>query len=125
MAEVFAIDKTLDLMILQKWPQINICTDSLNLFHQSLENSQLTLFPIALNKLNHVVADLIYKINKINKINCYDYKVRFSWCPAHVEVKHNERVDLLADIGGELCNNNLTIKEIIISLKSDYIDKLC
>jgi len=100
-AEVFAIDKALDLMILQKWPQTNICTDSLSLL-QSLENSQLALFPVALNKLNHVVADLIYKVNKIN---CYNHKVRFSWCPAHVGVKHNERIDLLAKeavIGGEL-----------------------
>jgi len=119
MVEVYAIDKTLDLIKLHTWPQINICTDSLSLL-QSLENSQLSLFSVALDNLNHIIAELIYKINNINYI---EHKVRFSWCSAHVGIKHNEKVDLLAKeaaIGGESFNNNITSREIITSLKLDY-----
>jgi len=53
----------------------------------------LFLFPVALDRLNLIVADLIYKIDKINSNKS---KERFSRCPAHVRVKHNEKIDLLA-----------------------------
>jgi len=108
MVEVYA----LDLIKLHTWPQINVCTDSLSLL-QSLENSQLSLFSI-------LVAEFIYKINKIN---CNEHKVRFSWCPTHVGIKQwKSRFTRAkeAAIGGEFYNNNITSREIITSLKLDY-----
>jgi len=59
MAEVYAIDKALNLF---KSQSSNICTDSFCSFLQFLENSQLSLFLIALIKLNQSIAELIYKI---------------------------------------------------------------
>jgi len=49
MAEVFAIDRALDLCRDGYLPKINICTDSLS-FLDSLENSSVLLFPVALSK---------------------------------------------------------------------------
>jgi len=77
-------------------------------------------FPSALGKLNQVVADLIYKITKIN---CVEQRVRFSWCPTHISIVHNERVNFLAkeaSISGEPNDNTITINELIYSLEREY-----
>jgi len=65
MAEVIAIDKAVDKCISDKWPEINVCSDSLS-FLQTLYYASISLFPAALGKPNKIVADLIYKINKVN-----------------------------------------------------------
>jgi len=116
MAEVYAIDKMLDLVKIHAWNQVNVCTDSLS-FLQSLENSQFSLFPSTLGKLNQIVADLLYNIN------CDKHIIKYTWCPVHVEIKHNEKVDLLAKeaaIGGEILNNFISSRELIFSFKLDY-----
>jgi len=120
MAEVFAIDKVLDMSKNGILLQINICIDSLT-FLESLERSLFSLLPIVLGKLNQMVVDLIYKITKINSI---EHKVRFSWCLAHIGIIHNERVNVLevkkASIGGESCDNSITNRELISSLQGEY-----
>jgi len=60
-AEALAIDKSLELVNIYSWPHVNICSDSLSIL-QALKNSELALFPRALNKLNVVLAELIHKI---------------------------------------------------------------
>jgi len=44
MAEVIAIDKVVDKYISDRWPEINICSDSLN-FLQTLYYASISLFP--------------------------------------------------------------------------------
>jgi len=88
MAEMFAINKALDLYKShnQSWSSVNICTDSLS-FLRFLDNSQHSLFPSAL-VMNQSIAELIYRINKFNY---NEQKVRFSWCPAHAGINFIEK----------------------------------
>jgi len=75
-----------------------------------------------LGKLNQIVADLIYKINRINN---WELKIRFTWCPAHIGIKHNEKVDFLAkeaSLTGTPFNNYIIMKVILASLRYDYMD---
>jgi len=58
-----------------------------------LKNSELSLFPKTLTKLNVVIAELLHKITKTNST---ENRVRFTWCPAHVGIEFNEKVDSLA-----------------------------
>jgi len=119
MAEVLAIDRVVDIYSSGFWPVINICSESLS-FLQTLNCSSISLFPAALEKLNQTVADLIYKINRVKS---WDPKIRFTWCPAHISIKQNEKVDLLAkeaSMMGTPFNNYITVKELLSSL--EYID---
>jgi len=108
MAEVLAIDRVVDICSSGVWPVINICSDSLS-FLQTLNCSSTSLVPASLGKLNQTVADLIYKINKVNN---WELKIRFTWCPAHIGIKQNEKVNLLAkeaSMTGTPFNNYITI----------------
>jgi len=91
-AEALAIDKSLELINTYSWPHVNICSDSLSVL-QVLKNSELSLFPKALTKLNIVIAELLHKITKTNST---ENRVRFTWCPAHIGIENNEKVDSLA-----------------------------
>jgi len=82
MVETFAIDKALQLIDNYSWQQVNICSDSLSVL-QSLKNSEQSFFPRAINKLNIVLAELSYKLSRIN---FNGNRVRFTWCPAHVGI---------------------------------------
>jgi len=118
-AEALAIDKSLKLVNAYSWSHVNICSDSLSVL-QALKNSELSLFPKASNKLNVVLAELLHKITKINST---ENRVRFTWCPAHVGIEYNEKVDSLAkeaSIRGELWNNNISCSEIISSFNLEY-----
>jgi len=124
MAEVIAIDKVVDKYISDRWPEINICSDSLS-FLQTLYYASISLFPAALGKLKKkykTVADLIYKINRINSVNP---RIRFTWCLAHIGIDYNEKVDLLAKeaaLVGTPFNNYITIKELLSSFQKEYAD---
>jgi len=119
MAEILAIDKVLDLVKMHSWRQVNICTDSLSCL-PLWKTPQFSLFPSTLSKLNQLVTDLIYKINKINYNK---HIIRFTWCPAQVG-KYNEKVVLMggkeAARGGELLNNFINGRELMSSFGLDY-----
>jgi len=91
-AEVLAIDKALQLIDSFGWNLVNICSDSLSVL-QALKFAEQSFFPRAINKLNLALAELSYRLSKINFNN---NKVRFTWCSAHVGIIMNEKVDLLA-----------------------------
>jgi len=102
------------------WLRVNICSNSLSVL-QAVKNSELDLFPRALNKLNIVLAELIHKVSLLN---AEEPRVRFTWCPAHVGIQSNEIVDSLAReaaVRGEAWENNISCKEIIRSLNSEYL----
>jgi len=64
-AEDLVIDKVLQLMDTQSWHRANICTDSLSLL-QALKNVEQSFFPRAIIKVNMALADLFYKLARIN-----------------------------------------------------------
>jgi len=120
-AEALAIDKALEMVKTYSWLRVNICSDSLSVL-QAIKNSEFELFPRALNKLNVVLAELIHKVSLLN---AEEPRVRFTWCPAHVGIQFNEIVDTLAKeaaIRGKAWGNNISYKEIIRSLNSEYLD---
>jgi len=120
MAEVLAIDKVCHLIDSYSWQRVNICSDSLSVL-TALKNAELAFFPKAINKLNTILADLSYKISRINFNSS---RVRFTWCPAHVGITGNEKIDLLAkeaSISGEKWHNYVSCKEMS-SLTSLYND---
>jgi len=105
-AEVLAIDKALQLMDAHSWHRANICSDSLSVL-QALKNAEQSFFPRAINKLNIALADLSYRLARMN---FNDNRVRFTWCPAHVGITMNEKVDLLAkktSFNGKIWHNNM------------------
>jgi len=118
-AEVLAIDKALQLTDTYGWSRVNICSDSLSVL-QALKFAEQSFFPRSINKLNMALADLSYKLSRMN----FNFiRVRFTWCPAHVGIIMNEKVDLMAKraaIDGEIWNNNISYEEIISSLKPLY-----
>jgi len=121
MAEVWAIDKVCHLIDSHSWQYINVCSDFLSVL-TALKFAELEFFPKAINKLNTGLADLSYKISRINFNNS---KLRFTWCPAHIGIMGNERADLLAksaSISGELWNNLICHGEISSVLSSLYRD---
>jgi len=103
------------------WQNINICLDSLSVLI-ALKNAEYALFPKAVNKLNIVLADLSYKISRINFAK---NRIRFTWCPAHVGFSGNERADFLAkaaSVNGEEWNNCISCREIFSFLSPVYMD---
>jgi len=118
--EVLAIDKVCHLMDSYSWQRVNICSDSLSVF-TALKNAELVFFPKAINKLNTVLADLFYKISRINFNNSSQIYLVPCSC-GHIR---NERVDFLAkaaSINGEKWHNYISCKEISSSLTSVYND---
>jgi len=119
MAEVIAIDKALKLLDSYSWTKVNICSDSQSVLW-TLKNAEMSFFPKFINKLNTVLADLSYKLSRIN---FNEERVRFTWCPAHMGIVGNERADLetkKASINGENWNNFISGKEISSTLFPKY-----
>jgi len=118
-AEVLAINKALQLIDTYGWDRVNICSDSLSVL-QALKFTEQSFFPRSINKFNIALADVSYKLSRVNFNN---NRVRFTWCPAHVGITWNEKVDLLAKkaaINGEIWKNNVSYGEILSTLKPFY-----
>jgi len=121
MAEVLAIDKVLSLLDSHSWRKVNICSDSQSVL-EALKNAEKSFFPKAITKLNMVLANLSYKLSRIN---FNKDRVRFTWCPAHVGIEGNERAEIVssakeASVRGEIWNNLVSYKEIFASMVSKY-----
>jgi len=86
MVETLAIDKSLEIINTYFWLYFGLLGffECLTSF-KKIQNQNL--FLRALNKLNVVLAELVYKISKINLI---ENRVRFTWCPAHVGIQRKD-----------------------------------
>jgi len=87
-------------------------------------SSSEALFPLSLSKLNLLIDEIVYKISRLNKTNMRN--IRFTWYPAHVGIKSNEMTDQgakEASVSGDYWENNITYKEILNSLRSDYLEE--
>jgi len=101
------------------WTRVNICSDSQSVLW-ALKNAEMSFFPKAINKLNTVLADLSYRLSRIN---FNEGRVRFTWCPAHVGIEGNEMADRVAkqaSVNGENWNNPVSYKEISSALIPKY-----
>jgi len=118
-AEVLAIDRALQLLDPLSLTRVNICSDSLSVL-RALENAERAFFPRSLNKLKLPLAELSYKLSRVN---FFENRVRFIWCPAHAGITLNEEVDLLAkkaSVNGELWTNDISFGEVISALRVSY-----
>lgn len=61
----------------------------------------------------------------MHKTSFLNGHIRFTWCPAHVGIKDNEKADELAKSAsrtGEFIDNKINYKQCISSMKNQYED---
>jgi len=121
-AKAIAITKALDQAIREGWSYINICTDSLSVLTK-IKSDLLRLFPFIRSNLSPIMFELLLAINKLRYSNI---NIK---CPAHKGITGNELADICAKsacLTGAVLNNLLSYKELVSSIRHDYIkiDKL-
>jgi len=120
-AESTAIIKALDHAIIEGWSFINICTNSLSVLTK-VKSDLFRMFPFTRSNLFPTMSELLLGINKLRYSNI---NIRFTWCPAHKGILDNELADICtksACLSGVELNNLVSYKEILNSLRQDYIN---
>lgn len=117
-AEAIAVIRALEFAFDKNLMAVNICTDSLSLL-QALKNKQKRKY-----RLCPLIDDIKYSVYKLKQHNSL-FRIKLTWCPAHVGVAGNERADKEAKEAAESgisINNKVDYNQLISSLKVKYLE---